>query len=187
MSNQANLKCPFCKTNQNVAIPENNCLSFHDCSTCEKRISVPKESKNCCVVCEYGDRKCPIPNVKNSEKKSIKYKIEKWFGIGGPVLGAGVIAVCPLCWVGSASLLTYLGLGALIPGWQWLGFSLWGIGIIGFALDYRFHKNIAPLILLLIGGSLLYYGRYVSGITLIWALSVPIILGAVVYNRRLFK
>lgn len=30
-----------------------------------------------------------------------------------PILGAGTIGVCPLCWIGSASLLTYLGLGHL--------------------------------------------------------------------------
>lgn len=32
-----------------------------------------------------------------------------------PVLGAAGIGARSLCWAGSASLLTYVGLGALIP------------------------------------------------------------------------
>ena len=78
-----------------------------------------------------------------------------------PVLGAGAIGVCPLCWIGSASLLTYLGLGALISWWRWIGFGFIILGGVGFILDYRAHKNPKPLILLTIGAILLYVGRYV--------------------------
>jgi len=42
-------------------------------------------------------------------------KLKKVLTFLTPVLGAGAIGVCPLCWIGSASLLTYAGLGALIP------------------------------------------------------------------------
>ncbi len=108
-----------------------------------------------------------------------------------PILGAGAIGVCPLCWIGSASLLTYLGLGAIIPYWRWLGFGLIVIGGIGFALDYRSHKNPWPIALLIIGAVLLYIGRYVFlstwGVWQIWGLGALLIAGAVIYNNWLFK
>ena len=57
---QANLTCPHCGHIQQVEIPQTGCLAFHKCEKCEKLISVPKESDNCCVICEYADRACPI-------------------------------------------------------------------------------------------------------------------------------
>ncbi|MBI2476020.1 MAG: MerC domain-containing protein [Candidatus Taylorbacteria bacterium] len=108
-----------------------------------------------------------------------------------PILGAGAIGVCPLCWIGSASLLTYLGLGALIPVWRWLAFGLIGIGAIGFILDYRSHRNPYPLALLSLGTVLLYVGRYVFlstwGAWWIWAPGALLIIGAVIYNKYLFR
>lgn len=108
-----------------------------------------------------------------------------------PVLGAGAIGVCPLCWIGSASLLTYLGLGALIPAWRWLAFGLIALGGAGFFLDYRSHKNPKPLVLLTVGAVLLYVGRYVFastwGVWWIWGPGAFLIIVAVVYNKRLFR
>lgn len=108
-----------------------------------------------------------------------------------PILGAGAIGVCPLCWLGSASLLTYLGLGALIPAWRWLAFGLIFLGGIGFIFDYRFHKKPYPLIMLVIGGMLLYIGRYVFASTWgawhIWGPGALFIVAAVIYNKRLFR
>lgn len=109
-----------------------------------------------------------------------------------PILGAGAIGVCPLCWAGSAALLTYLGLGGLIPLWQGIVLVLLGLGLIGFIFDYRSHKNIWPMILLVAGGLVLYIGRYVvgsGGFTgwPIWGLGGLIIVVAVIYNKRLFK
>ena len=108
-----------------------------------------------------------------------------------PILGAGAIGVCPLCWVGSASLLTYFGLGALIPLWRWIAFGLIALGAVGFILDYRFHKNPYPLALLSIGTVLLYVGRYVFlstwGTWQIWGPGALLIIGAVIYNKRLFQ
>jgi hypothetical protein len=108
-----------------------------------------------------------------------------------PILGAGAIGVCPLCWVGSASLLTYLGLGALIPFWRWISFGLIFLGAVGFLLDYRAHQNPKPLILLVIGAILLYVGRYVFlstwGAWQIWGPGAILILIAVIYNRSMFK
>lgn len=109
-----------------------------------------------------------------------------------PILGAGAVGVCPLCWLGSASLLTYIGLGALIPIWQGLVFILIGIGLVGFLLDYRSHKNIKPIVLLIIGGILLYVGRYVFvgadfGYWPIWGTGALLIIVAVILNKREFK
>lgn len=109
-----------------------------------------------------------------------------------PVLGAGAIGVCPLCWVGSASLLAYLGLGVLIPVWRWIAFGFIALGAVGFLLDYRAHKNPKPLILLVAGATLLYLGRYVYGGEgfggwQIWGIGGILILAAVVYNKSLFR
>jgi len=108
-----------------------------------------------------------------------------------PILGAGAIGVCPLCWIGSASLLTYLGLGALIPAWRWLAFGLITIGAVGFLLDYRSHKNPKPLVFLLIGAILLYVGRYVFASTWgawwIWGPGALLIVASVFYNKSLFR
>lgn len=108
-----------------------------------------------------------------------------------PILGAGAIGACPLCWIGSASLLTYLGLGALIPWWRWIGFGFIFLGAVGFLLDFRYHKNPRPLAILVLGGVLLYVGRYVFlstwGAWQIWGPGALLIVSAVIYNKRLFK
>lgn len=108
-----------------------------------------------------------------------------------PVLGAGAIGVCPLCWLGSASLLTYLGLGALIPFWRWTAFGLIALGAVGFIFDYRFHKNPYPLMLLATGSALLYVGRYLFASTWgawqIWGPGAVLIIAAIIYNKKLFS
>ncbi len=108
-----------------------------------------------------------------------------------PIFGAGAIGVCPLCWAGSASLLTYLGLGTLIPYWRWIGFGLIALGGVGFALDYRSHRNPYPMTLLVVGAILLYIGRYLFASTWgawqIWGPGAAVILIAITYNRRLFR
>lgn len=108
-----------------------------------------------------------------------------------PVLGAGAIGACPLCWIGSASLLTYLGLGALIPVWRQLAFGMLFVAGIGFILDFRSHRNVIPLSLLIVGGILLYIGRYVFlstwGAWPIWGTGAILIIAAVIYNKSLFK
>lgn len=108
-----------------------------------------------------------------------------------PILGAGAIGACPLCWIGSASLLTYLGLGALIPIWRQLAFGILFIAGIGFLLDFRSHRNVIPLILLVLGGVLLYVGRYIFlstwGAWPIWGTGAILIIVAVIYNKRLFR
>ena len=117
--------------------------------------------------------------------------IKKLQTIALPILGAGAIGVCPLCWLGSASLLTYLGFGVLIPIWRQLAFGMLFIAGIGFLLDFRSHRNIIPLALLIVGGILLYVGRYVFlstwGAWPIWGAGAVIIIASVIYNKRLFK
>ena len=116
---------------------------------------------------------------------------KKIFTTLAPILGAGAIGACPLCWIGSASLLTYLGLGALIPAWRWLAFGLIALGTVGFILDYRAHKNPKPLILLTLGAILLYVGRYVFASTWgawqIWGPGAILIIVAVIYNKKFFR
>jgi len=108
-----------------------------------------------------------------------------------PVLGAGAVGACPICWLGSASLLTYLGLGALIPVWQGVVVVLLVISVIGFLLDYRSHRNFRPLALLVVGGGLLYIGRYLVGGAgfggwPVWGPGAILVLMAVLYNKRQF-
>lgn len=108
-----------------------------------------------------------------------------------PILGAGAIGACPICWLGSASILTYAGLGALIPVWRVLAFGMLAIAGIGFWLDFRSHKNIVPFILLALGSVLLYVGRYVFlstwGAWQIWIPGGLLVISAVIYNRGFFR
>ncbi len=57
--NKANIKCPYCEYVQEVDIPQSSCLVFYKCENCGKTVSVPEDSQNCCVICEYSDTKCP--------------------------------------------------------------------------------------------------------------------------------
>lgn len=122
----------------------------------------------------------------------MKEKLARVLTLLTPLLGAGAIGVCPLCWVGSASLLTYIGLGALIPYWRWIGFGFITLGAVGFALDYRAHRNLLPLAFLAMGGTFLYLGRYVYGGAgfggwQMWGPGGMFIVAAVVYNKTLFR
>ena len=55
---KAIFKCPECGTEEEIEIPENTCLQFHECKTCKKQISVPKGE--CCIICSYSNEKCPV-------------------------------------------------------------------------------------------------------------------------------
>lgn len=57
---KANITCPLCNHIQEVEIPNTSCLPFYKCEKCQEIIPVPKDSKNCCVICEYSDKKCPV-------------------------------------------------------------------------------------------------------------------------------
>lgn len=125
----------------------------------------------------------------SAKSTSRKTKILNWLG---PVLGAGAIGVCPLCWAGSAALLSYLGLGALISGWPWIVGAFLALGLIGFALDYRSHRNWAPIVVYVVGGAILLTGRYVIvapnlGYWYIWGFGAVLLIIAIIYNRRQFS
>lgn len=62
---KAELTCPYCGHKEEVEIPQNGCLAFHKCEKCEKLISVPEVSDNCCVICEFSDKTCPVGNKTN--------------------------------------------------------------------------------------------------------------------------
>ena len=107
----------------------------------------------------------------------MKGKKEHLTGI--PAILAVVLGVlCPLCFV--APLLITAGFGsilALVVPWfkPLLTISLI-IAAVAFAISFRVHKNLLPLILAFVGGCLMYYGGdirfeqnviYLGGILLI--------------------
>ena len=65
-----------------------------------------------------------------------------------------------LCPVLMATALSTIGLGVLAPIWMWLTAVLLIAGLVGYALDYRYHSQSAPMILFVAGGLLLWAGRY---------------------------
>lgn len=133
---------------------------------------------------------------------TVRKKLNRLLTLLTPILGAGAVGACPLCWAGSASLLAYLGLGSLIPVWHNIVLGLILLSIVGFLLDFRSHKNIAPLLILIFGSVLLLLGRYIFAIQTpqhifggiqgfagwpIWGTGVILIFIAIIYNKRLFK
>ena len=58
----AKVKCPKCEHKTKIEVPKNACLQVYKCEGCNEFIPVPKNSENCCVVCEYSDNECPMPN-----------------------------------------------------------------------------------------------------------------------------
>jgi len=64
----AQVKCPKCGHETSVDVPETSCLPAYKCEGCSELIMVPKDSENCCVVCEYSDDECPMPNKHKKDK-----------------------------------------------------------------------------------------------------------------------
>ena len=118
---------------------------------------------------------------------SMNKKIISFTNVWAPLLGAGAVGVCPLCWAGSAALLSYTGLVSLIPLWQWLVVLLLGAGLVGFAFDYKAHKNWRPIAIFILGSAALYFGRYIFAQAPVWVGGALLIIGAIVYNKRQFQ
>lgn len=121
--------------------------------------------------------------------QSTTNKLLSWFS---PLLGTGGVGVCPACMTASAALLSWLGLGFLIPVWRPIALTLLALGVIGFIADLTKHKNPLPLILLMFGGWLLYVGRYVYGGPQFtgWQIWLPggiLVIAAVILNRQQFS
>jgi hypothetical protein len=76
---------------------------------------------------------------------------------GASALGVVGMALCPLT---AAAALTLAGLGVLAPAWMWISMVLLVAGLVGYAFDYRCHRQIAPLMLFASAGLLLWAGRY---------------------------
>ncbi len=53
----ATLTCPECGRREELQMPEDACLFFHDCAGCGVLLK-PKPG-DCCVFCSYADKKCP--------------------------------------------------------------------------------------------------------------------------------
>lgn len=53
---RANLKCPNCGASDEIAIPQDSCLHFYKCKSCQKVITPTTGS--CCVICAYSDKNC---------------------------------------------------------------------------------------------------------------------------------
>ena len=118
--------------------------------------------------------------------------LSRMLSLVSPLASTGAVGVCPACVVASASVLSWLGLGALIPVWRPIAFGLLGLGAIGFIRDFQKHRRTAPLVLLIAGGALLYLGRYVFGGPEftgwpIWGAGALLVLIGVVINRRQFR
>lgn len=54
------LTCPECGHKQPQEIPEKSCLTFYRCGGCRRLIAA---RELCCVICEFGDRRCPVSHV----------------------------------------------------------------------------------------------------------------------------
>lgn len=85
--------------------------------------------------------------------------------IGVPALFAIIVGIfCPVCTI--APLLLTVGLGSILaiiaPWFAPVLLLLIGINLIEFFLSYRTHKNPFPLILTIVAGGLMYYGRYIN-------------------------
>ena len=73
------------------------------------------------------------------------------------LLGAIGMGLCPVL---MATSLSAIGLGVLAPIWMPLSAALLVAGLVGYVLDYRYHRQSAPVILFMVGSLLLWAGRY---------------------------
>jgi len=83
---------------------------------------------------------------------------------GVPAIVAVIFGVlCPLCFI--APLLITAGLGTtlalLVPWFKPLLIIALILAVVAFVISFRVHKNLFPLVLVILGGSLMYYGGYI--------------------------
>ena len=53
----ATITCPKCGQVDEVEAPTDSCLFFHECSGCQDLLK--PLAGDCCVICSFGDDKCP--------------------------------------------------------------------------------------------------------------------------------
>ena len=63
MCMNAIFKCPKCNAKEEIKVPEGKCLTFHKCKNCGELIQAPEGE--CCVVCAYSDKKCPVHKIES--------------------------------------------------------------------------------------------------------------------------
>ncbi len=83
---------------------------------------------------------------------------------GMPAILAVILGVlCPLCFI--APLLITAGLSSVlalaVPWFKPLLIVSLVITVVAFGISFRLHKNALPLILVILGGVLMYYGGYI--------------------------
>lgn len=106
---------------------------------------------------------------------------------GASLLGGVGMGLCPVL---AATALSAVGLGILTPVWMWLSGVLLVAGLVGYAFDYRCHRQYTPVLLFVVGGLLLWAGRYSSlGGTgwqgwPLWGSGGLLVLSAFAVNRR---
>ncbi|HMI59022.1 MAG TPA: GDCCVxC domain-containing (seleno)protein [Gemmatimonadaceae bacterium] len=54
---RSELTCPHCGHREELDMPTDACLFFHECAGCREVIR-PK-GRDCCVFCSYGSERCP--------------------------------------------------------------------------------------------------------------------------------
>nr|WP_310644037.1 GDCCVxC domain-containing (seleno)protein [Limnohabitans sp.] len=57
MQTHSTLTCPECGHAQEMEMPTDACLFFHECSNC--KVLLRPLAGDCCVFCSYGSVKCP--------------------------------------------------------------------------------------------------------------------------------
>jgi hypothetical protein len=62
---QSLLTCPHCGHAEEMTMPTDACLFFHECSQCDMRMR-PKAG-DCCVFCSYATVPCPPMQNKSGE------------------------------------------------------------------------------------------------------------------------
>lgn len=70
----ATLKCPSCKKNQRVPVPEHDLLNFFECKKCGEKISTP--IADCCVICAFSNKKCSQSLKMEAKMKNLEIKYE---------------------------------------------------------------------------------------------------------------
>ena len=61
---KGNIRCPHCKKEEELDMPEDRCIPFAACKSCGKLIEAKGDDGKCCVFCKYGDTPCPMHDKK---------------------------------------------------------------------------------------------------------------------------
>jgi len=65
---QSTITCPHCGQQEEMIMPVNACLFFHECAGCHETLR--PRSGDCCVFCSYGSVPCPQMQGGRAEYRS---------------------------------------------------------------------------------------------------------------------